>query len=262
MPRSKRSTKPREKRPPRLRRAPGERVLFADEARRPWVSLLFLSPFLAFYTAGLVWVRPDLASAADLLLRRGLEFLGVSGATAPPLVILVVFLVWHLAARDPWRFRPAILAGMALETALWVVPLIAMDGLLRATGAIRAAAMAIGGAGAGGPAWLTAAMTSIGTGIYEELLFRLVLVGGLLLLCRRVLRLKGNGAIVAGVLIAAAIFAGAHTLHAPREFEWTTFLFRTGAGVYLSYLFATRGFGIAAGVHVVYNLLEKLFGGA
>jgi hypothetical protein len=101
-------------------------------------------------------------------------------------------------------------------------------------------------------------MKSIGTGIYEELLFRLALVGGLLLVCRAVLGPQGKGAAVAAVLIAAALFAGAHTLYAPQTFTWPTFLFRTGAGIYLGYVFAQRGFGIAAGVHIAYNLLVKL----
>jgi hypothetical protein len=231
------------------------RLLASPEPRRPLVSLAFLAPALAVYTAGLVWVRPDLASAADLLLRDALSHLRVTGMGAPPLLVVVVLMGWHLVRRDPWRFPPRVLAAMLVETILLLVPLVALRGVFRAIGA-AAAALAMGPPA--GPVWLEAVMKSIGTGVYEELLFRLALVGGLLLACRAVLGSQGKGAALAAVLIAAALFAGAHTLYAPQTFTWPTFLFRTGAGIYLGYVFARRGFGIAAGVHIAYNLLVKL----
>ena len=82
--------------------------------------------------------------------------------------------------------------------------------------------------------------------------------GGLVLVAERVFRLAHSGAVVAAVLVAAALFAGAHTFQAPGSFTWPTFLFRTAAGVYLASVFATRGFGIAAGVHIAFNLAVKL----
>ena len=233
------------------------RLLAAPEPRRPWVSLVFLAPALGFYTAGLVWVRPDLASAGDLLLRRGLALVGLTGVTLPAAVVVVVLVIWHLVRRDPWTFPPRVLAAMVVETAILLVPLVALHGVFRAMDALLESVLALGPAA--GPGWLAAAMASIGTGIYEELLFRLVLVGGLLLLCRAGLGLKEQGAMVAAVLIAGAIFAGAHTIYAPHAFTWPTFLFRTAAGIYLGGLFAARGFGIATGVHIGYNLVLRLF---
>jgi len=236
--------------------APG-RLLFSGHASRPWPSLVFLSPLLAFYTLGLVWVRPDLAAGADLLLRRALEPLGLTGILAPAAAVVVVLLAWQVATRGPWRFPVRLLGAMAAETALLAVPLLALCAAFYTVSA-RAAELAF-------PAipvppdtgWLELGMTSVGAGIYEELLFRLVLVGGLVLLARHVVGLDPNGAIVAAVLVAAALFAGAHTLDNPRAFTWPSFLWRTAAGVYLSLVFAYRGFGIAAGVHIAWNLAVK-----
>ncbi len=262
MPPAKRSTKHgtrkpsrRRNRPSRRRRAAG-RLLFAEEARRPLVSLVFLLPVLLFYTVGLAWARPDLAAGADRLLRQGLAMLGVTGVAAPAFVVALYLVFVHLLRGDPLRVAPLLPGAMWLETIILTVPLVALHGVVR--GLDRWLALAVGGADGGG--WLEAVMTSIGAGIYEELIFRVVLVGTLLVVCRRVLKLKGNGAIVAGVLIFAALFAGAHTLVGTEAFAWPAFLFRTAAGVYLSYLYAARGFGIAAGVHIVHNVAAKLLG--
>ena len=235
----------------------GPNLLFAPQAARPWPSLLFLSPFLVFYTAGLIWVRPDLAAGVDLLLRRVLFLAGLAGVLAPAGLVVAVLVAWHLARRDPWRFPGALVPAMGVETALWAVPLLALHGLFQAFAA-GPGPLELAGAGPGRTDLVAAAMTSIGAGIYEELLFRLVLVGGLVFVAERVVRFARSGAVVAAVLVAAALFAGAHTFQAPGSFTWPTFLFRTAAGVYLAAVFATRGFGIAAGVHIVFNLAVKL----
>lgn len=241
----------------RRRSTAAGQLLFAEEARRPLVALVFLLPVLLFYTAGLAWVRPDLAAGADRLIRQGLAKLALTGVAAPAFVVAVYLVMAHLVRRDPWRFSPLLPGAMWVETILLTVPLVALHGLVRELDAW----LALGAGGEpGGGGWLAAVMTSIGAGIYEELIFRVVLVGSLLVVCRRVLKLKGNGAIVAGVLIFAALFAGAHTLVGTETFAWPAFLFRTAAGVYLSYLYAVRGFGIAAGVHIVHNVLAKILG--
>jgi len=235
----------------------GPNLLFAPQAARPWPSLLFLSPFLVFYTAGLIWVRPDLAAGVDLLLRRVLFLAGPAGVLAPAGLVVAVLLAWHLARRDSWRFPAALVPAMVVETALLAVPLLALHGLFQAFAA-GPGPIELAVAGPARTDLVAAAMTSIGAGIYEELLFRLVLVGGLVFVAERVLRLARSGAVVAAVLVAAALFAGAHTFQAPGSFTWPTFLFRTAAGVYLAAVFATRGFGIAAGVHIGFNLAVKL----
>ena len=236
---------------------PGASLLFAREAARPWPCLLFLSPCLAFYTAGLVWVRPDLAAGVDLLLRRALFLAGTAAVLAPAGLVVAILLGWHLVRGDPWRFPLGLLGAMVVEAAILTIPLLGLHGLFQAFAAGAYPLQVADHAGARADL-LASAMTSVGAGIYEELLFRLVLVGGLVLLAEHVFRLEAPGSAVAAVLVAAALFAGAHTVGAPQAFTWPSFLFRTAAGVYLSAIFAVRGFGIAAGVHIFFNLLAKL----
>ena len=99
----------------------------------------------------------------------------------------------------------------------------------------------------------------LGAGVYEELLFRLLLVP---LLIGRVAaaaassdRQHGRGA----VLLSSLVFAAAH--HIPpygETFAWFSFSFRVLAGIFFAVLFVYRGFGIAAGTHAGYDLLVGL----
>jgi len=236
--------------------------LKAPETARPLASLVFLSPFLVFYAAGLIWVRPDLAARADILLRDVLRLLGLTGILAPMWLAVVVLLVWHLVRRDPWRVPAGLVGRMAAETVILTVPLFVILALFHAW---RHAGLDLGvaaghstGLPVGTAPWLVIAMTSIGAGIYEELLFRLLMVGGPIFLARHVLRNGSYGVVVAVVLVTAALFAGAHTLDDPSRFSWLSFLYRTAAGAYLGFVFAYRGFGIVAGVHMVFDLVIKL----
>ncbi len=258
-PSRRRPKRSRRRPPPRRTKGAAGRFLHDPAATRPLPSLVFLAPVLAFYALGLIWVRPDLAARADLLLRQVLAPLGLTGVLAPTWLVVAILLVWHLVRRDPWRVPLRLLGHMAAETFLLAVPILFLLVVMRlAARTGTALALPAGGsAPAGGPDWLALAMTSIGAGIYEELLFRLLMVGGTLWLARKLLGRDSPGVAVAVILIAAGIFAGAHTLDNPNRFAWDSFLFRSAAGTYLGYVFAMRGFGVVAGVHIVFDLLVK-----
>jgi hypothetical protein len=203
---------------------------------------------LIAYVVGLIWVRPDLAATADIWLRDAMQLVGVSGVLAPTWLAVVVLLVWHLVRRDPWHISRQLLGLMAAETVFLSVPLLML--LLFFHG------MPQGGVHAAPASWLEVVMTSIGAGVYEELLFRLLMVGGALFVLSHILKDNSFGARLAVVLIAAALFAAAHETD-PEHFAWARFLFRSVAGAYLGFVFVYRGFGIATGVHVMFDLVVK-----
>jgi len=112
-------------------------------------------------------------------------------------------------------------------------------------------------------------VTGIGAGIYEELIFRLILIGVLMLLFQDVLRVNHKSSIILSVLVSAALFSAHHhivfvngqlSLNAP--FNWPEFGFRTVAGIYFAVLFAIRGFGITAGTHAFYDILATVINAA
>jgi hypothetical protein len=95
----------------------------------------------------------------------------------------------------------------------------------------------------------------IGAGIYEELVFRLVLISVLVMIGLDFLKLRRVTVTVAAVAISALIFSAHHHYPIGNEpFIITRFLFRAMAGAYLAVVFWYRGYGPAAGCHAAYNV--------
>jgi membrane protease YdiL (CAAX protease family) len=98
-------------------------------------------------------------------------------------------------------------------------------------------------------------VTFVGAGIYEEMLFRLLLFCALGI----VFRLMGVPRIISALLVgiaSAVLFAAAHHLGPYGEpINGYVFLFRSLAGFYFALLYQLRGFGIAVGAHACYDVL-------
>jgi membrane protease YdiL (CAAX protease family) len=103
-------------------------------------------------------------------------------------------------------------------------------------------------------------VTGIGAGIYEELVFRLILMSVLMILFQNTLGFERKTSIMASVFLSAGLFSAHHHISAP--FNWVEFGFRTAAGVYFSVLFAIRGFGITAGTHAFYDIIATCLNAA
>ncbi|MFB0525340.1 MAG: CPBP family intramembrane glutamic endopeptidase, partial [Phycisphaerae bacterium] len=108
-------------------------------------------------------------------------------------------------------------------------------------------------------------VTGIGAGIYEELIFRLILMCLLMMLFQDIIRLDHKNSVILSVLISAALFSAHHHIvfvngqfAATTPFNWPEFGFRTIAGVYFAVLFAVRGFGITAGTHAFYDIIATI----
>jgi len=95
---------------------------------------------------------------------------------------------------------------------------------------------------------------SLGAGLYEELLFRVVLVSGVFYL----INLFGNNSTrsyIITAIIAAAIFSWVHyTGSLGDTFTLSSFTFRFLFGLALNALYIVRGFGVAAWTHAIYDL--------
>lgn len=105
----------------------------------------------------------------------------------------------------------------------------------------------------------TQLMISLGAGLYEELLFRVLLVGGLAMLARKGFGWAPRGAGVFAVAVGALIFSFFHYVGPYGDpFELQSFMFRTIAGVLFSGLYLLRGFGITAWTHALYDVFLAL----
>jgi hypothetical protein len=224
--------------------------------RHPWPCLWFLFPLLVAYEAGVLWLGgagPEtLRNGADTWLRWGLEAFGLHQLYWAPVLVVVVFLGWSwLRLWDrPVRLF-GVCAGMVFESVALALGLWGLnDGLgpLLDRLGIRMSVAAEGKT-------LGQMVTFVGAGIYEEVLFRLVLFFVLGLLLRQI----GVPRLLAALLTTAAsalLFAAAHHVGPYGEpFDIRTFFFRTLAGCYFALIYLLRGFGVAVGSHACYDVL-------
>jgi Type II CAAX prenyl endopeptidase Rce1-like len=97
-------------------------------------------------------------------------------------------------------------------------------------------------------------VVSLGAGLYEELLFRVLLVSGLMAIGRW-LHWHRTANICVAVVVSALVFSGFHYVGPFGDpLTLSSFTFRAIAGLLLSGLYVLRGFGIVAWTHALYDV--------
>ncbi len=180
------------------------------ESAQPLASLIFVAPFLAAYELGLLcWDQSALQNAADLWLRRGLGTVGYEQQLFLPIFTCGLLLAAHYGGQHPWRVRWSLLPPMLCEAFLGGFVLV---GLLQIQIALSThlplqtelPAMTIPGEG-GRAAYLG----YVGTGIYEELFFRVLLITPVAWLLQRAGESRRTS-LTAAAAVSSLLFALAH----------------------------------------------------
>jgi hypothetical protein len=227
---------------------------------------MFVAPLLLAYELGVAWLGGPSAGAlrtgADAWMRRGLASLGLTDHWLLPGVVVGVLLAWQGVSRRDWRFPPWSLLGMVGESLVLAVALVGLSRLVDLGFAfLERSGPPVLAAGASGSNPAAAPLIGfLGAGVYEEALFRLMLIPlfyGVL----RVLKTPQVVASSAAVTASALLFSLAHHAGTPGEaFTWFAFIFRWLAGVYFAWVFLARGFGVAVGTHTAYDILVGWLG--
>jgi len=103
---------------------------------------------------------------------------------------------------------------------------------------------------------------AVGAGIYEELLFRMALLGGLHMLLFDVAKMKDRHAWVIGLLVSSILFTVYHPIRdTTGALQWGQVIFLMLAGIWFGVVFQLRGFGVVAGTHAAYDATALLFVG-
>jgi len=95
---------------------------------------------------------------------------------------------------------------------------------------------------------------SIGAGLFEEIIFRVILLNLLFLLLSPLLKKKGVAAVVS-VLLSSFLFSLSHYVGTMADtWQLYSFMFRWVAGLLFTVLYFVRGFAITAYTHTLYDI--------
>jgi hypothetical protein len=167
-----------------------------------------------------------------------------------------LWLVWRDLRANGGRLAAWIFGGMVVESILLslVFGLVVGSLTIRILGPLGA--LAAGVVDMETMSWPARLMLSIGAGLYEELLFRVVIVSAIANGARLIFGWARGGAGVIATILGALIFSAFHYLGPyGDDFALQSFTFRAIAGVMFSALYLTRGFGITAWTHALYDVL-------
>lgn len=225
-------------------------------ARRPWASLWFLLPLLAFYEFGVTKLGEQDPSAfrngADYWMRDGLAFIGLSNTLLLPIMLMFALFSWHILRGDPWKIRADTILGMLAESVAFACCLVVIgqihSGVFANLPELKELSVTT-------PPVSARVVSFVGAGVYEEVLFRLGLVP-VLYTGFRLLEIPHRFSVMWAILVSSLVFAGAHYVGPAADvFTLQTFSFRTIAGLFFAGLFFARGFGITVGAHAIYDLV-------
>lgn len=231
-------------------------------AREPRYSLTFVLPLLLLYESLAAFTSHSalagVRNGADVLLKT--MFLSLGGRNG-----LVAFGVLALGAcvalvirdrrRHPGPLSHRVLGGMMLESIANAVVFAVVAGTLTSL-LLNPTLSAVQGSAA--PLdrlpLTTQLVVSLGAGVYEELVFRVLLVSGIAAVA---VALSWPRAVANGVaiLLSAFIFSAFHYVGPYGDvLTLPSFTFRAVAGLIFSGMYVARGFGITAWTHSLYDI--------
>lgn len=274
---------------------------YLERTSRPIYAVIFLLPFILFYEYGTFAINTDMINqeqirvVAFVWLQKFLDSVGFGGkfAWAPPVAVIIILLSLQITSRKQWSFWIYDYFLMIIECILLAIPLIVLTLFISSAGLrymhhkgqnnseaqlVRpqpvCASVEYHDINSSGSLQnytdvkknvMANIVTGIGAGIYEELVFRLILICILIVIFQDLIGMDHLNSIVLSVLVSAALFSAYHHIdfftgrpNAVDPFDLTEFIFRTIAGIYFAILYAIRGFGITAGTHAFYNIMAVI----
>jgi Type II CAAX prenyl endopeptidase Rce1-like len=232
---------------------------------RPLPMLLFLLPIILLYELGSMGVFGPVGNAleAHQMLVRFFNVFGAAGLHLPALALVTMLLIQHVLSKDPLRLSLSVWLKMIAESAFLTGPLIVMVMLLKPMGGgggefvgemVIQTAVSVESSGG---SQASQVMLAFGASLYEEMLFRLVLITMIHFLISDVLGFSETKGFLIGLILSSLVFAWHHDqifrLDGSIDLRLGFFYFL--AGMYFGLLFLMRGLGIAVGVHLFYDLL-------
>jgi hypothetical protein len=213
-------------------------------------SFLFILPLLVFYEIGIVLYGAETKNAADVIVKKPFEFFGDSATLAFNSLIIITSFCSILYIEKKNRLSFGIFIPMFFESAaygfsLGYVTLFFVHGYLP----FDITNLYV-------QSFMNGIIISLGAGIYEEILFRMLLLSIFYFIIVKALRANPIIGSLSSILICAFIFSIMHYIGPSGDsFSISSFSYRLVAGIVLSAIFIFRGLGIAVYTHAIYDIL-------
>jgi membrane protease YdiL (CAAX protease family) len=229
----------------------------AHDPKNLLTSLVLVFPLFLIYQLGVLFTLPVL-NGADFLtvfLFRNLR-LSTGSYLAYTFAVTVAFAIAVTVLRHKQRFDPKLIVPVLVESAIYALTMGSLIVFVMTRALGISPQLAGGGAGFVAEQGLgTRIVMSLGAGVYEETVFRLGILSGLVVLFDRVFGIRRWIAFVLALLLSAVLFSAMH--HIPPygdPLHAGIFTFRVLAGLCFGLLFWYRGFAIAVYTHALYDL--------
>ncbi len=247
---------PREAKEPGFVTALAGRSGYFGWSRDPAVALLGVLPLWLLYEILRLFLAPSERNGAEALVTDSLQLLGAHALLVLRIVlgaVVVAAAVSVLRRRLPWARIAAVAAlegsiyGLMLGQVTMIVTRFVLEGVALARGQ-----------GSGSSVDASDFVGSLGAGLFEEAVFRLVLLSLLALAftraCEAFSMPRAIG-VIGAVIVSAVAFAAFHHIGVGGDpYVPGVFVFRAVAGVALGLLFVSRGFCVVVYTHAIYDV--------
>ena len=225
-------------------------------SKSPLYSFIFTLPLFLLYEVGIFLISSrdidQLRNGADVLMRQVLDSFGIYGMYGFGGTFLIGFLIAFIRQKKNLRtseIESRFLLIMFFESIAWATLLVIM--MIKI------------------PTFLSLSnedhliqqvVLAIGAGIYEEFVFRVLLISGLAILFGLIFNWGEFGKTFLSVIISSAIFSIFHFFGSYGDtFSFPLFFVRFFAGIFLAMIYIFRGFGITAYAHSIYDLFVLVY---
>ena len=218
-------------------------------------SIILVLPLFVFYE--LAVLSRETMNGADVITQLLLRWVGRNAFIGIQLTLIAIGLGVILYLRRKQRFQLRHVAPVLLESTVYALTMgtfivFVMVDLLGVNPQLANSPLQTASV-------FDRLVIAVGAGVHEELIFRLVLVGGGIWLLQRVFGWRSSLAIVGSVTISSVLFAAAHHV-GPLGEPWKigALLYRSLAGIVFAVIYQTRGFATAVYTHTIYDIYVLL----
>ena len=217
-------------------------------------SFLFILPLLVTYEVGIAIQGSCVKNTADIIVKTSLALLGKNGSLIFNSLVIIFLFASVFYIEKEYRLSPVIFIPMFMESAVYALFMGYGLGFI-VYKVLFPYALSLHFSK---DMWM-GIILSVGAGVYEEIVFRLLLITLLYFTLTTLLKIyKPIGAIIS-IITAALIFTFMHYVGSLSDsFTYTNFTFRFLSGIVLSAIFLFRGLGVVVYTHVIYDVLTVL----